>query len=898
MKHLTLLKKLFEEHNTPFPTPTELSTINQPTLATLLCDTTHTNNHPPHKSSSHTISTILKEIKTEIKLAENTTNIRTALSVNYSILIKSHILKTQKAILLLHSSTLSFYRKISGLCVREAKRAFSRTSRVNPLLKGKKLTKEISLYHRKTDKTEKDSKKKIEKEQIEKKKKDFEQKESERQSRKLNFLLTQTELFSHFIMHKKKEGFVYEKDSKEGGVSDSKDRLEGVNNSTDKQDPLSNSTNEQQGFNETTNEQHPFINSINEQHPFINSTDKQHPLSTNGITTTIEQHPFNNTPTDIPVIDTKSLADKEIARTQEYSSTSKKSLYTSLQQPNILTCKLKDYQLKGLNWLANLYDQGINGILADDMGLGKTVQAISFLAYLYETENITGPFLIVTPASTLHNWLQEFEKFLPSFKIVPYWGSILERKALRKNWYKSGIGITAGGVNNIKSGEGVSNSNKNNKGSKGSKGVNNSTNEQHPLSNSADKQHPVNDSSNTYHPLSKSTDKQHPFNNSSNTYHPLSNTNSNLHTNTFNCVVTSYQIIVTDEKYFNKVKWNYMILDEAQAIKSSTSLRWKVLLNIKCRNRLLLTGTPIQNSMQELWALLHFIMPTLFDSHDEFNDWFSKEIESSAESKKVVSKAHLQRLHLILQPFMLRREKKDVKDELGIKTEKDVFCRLSYRQRMLYYGIEDSFKSKGVLSKVYSKGVLEGRFNTEDNVGDLGGVEGGVNDKDSKLDSIKGVGVKDSGIKGVNNSTYEQEGVNNSTNTLHPVTSNLDVSLFGLNTEYDNKDLDCLMNMAMQLRKVCNHPNLFEKPEVKSGFNFNKCYFIGRPYVDKGVSRIEMCLPRIVREFVEEKRRGCYSQENKTFSISYMDNTSDTSHMDNTPNTSHNNNTSDISLYG
>ncbi|TBT98878.1 helicase [Hamiltosporidium magnivora] len=206
---------------------------------------------------------------------------------------------------------------------------------------------------------------------------------------------------------------------------------------------------------------------------------------------------------------------------------------------------------------------------------------------------------------------------------------------------------------------------------------------------------------------------------------------------------------------------------------------------------------------------------------------------------------------------------------------------------MLYYGIEDSFKSKGVLSKVYSKGVLEGRFNTEDNVGDLGGVEGGVNDKDSKLDSIKGVGVKDSGIKGVNNSTYEQEGVNNSTNTLHPVTSNLDVSLFGLNTEYDNKDLDCLMNMAMQLRKVCNHPNLFEKPKVKSGFNFNKCYFIGRPYVDKGVSRIEMCLPRIVREFVEEKRRGCYSQENKTFSISHMDNTSDTSH---------NNNTSDISL--
>lgn len=55
---------------------------------------------------------------------------------------------------------------------------------------------------------------------------------------------------------------------------------------------------------------------------------------------------------------------------------------------------------------------------------------------------------------------------------------------------------------------------------------------------------------------------------------------------------------MTDEQYFQKVKWQYMVLDEAQAIKSSASARWKVLLGFNCRNRLLLTGTPIQNSMQ------------------------------------------------------------------------------------------------------------------------------------------------------------------------------------------------------------------------------------------------------------------------------------------------------------
>ena len=95
--------------------------------------------------------------------------------------------------------------------------------------------------------------------------------------------------------------------------------------------------------------------------------------------------------------------------------------------------------------------------------------------------------------------------------------------------------------------------------------------------------------------------------------------------------------MISDFKYFNRIKWQYLVLDEAQAIKSSSSQRWKMLLEFRCRNRLLLSGTPIQNSMAELWALLHFVMPSLFDSHDEFNDWFSKDIESSAAE----SKAHI-----------------------------------------------------------------------------------------------------------------------------------------------------------------------------------------------------------------------------------------------------------------
>lgn len=74
--------------------------------------------------------------------------------------------------------------------------------------------------------------------------------------------------------------------------------------------------------------------------------------------------------------------------------------------PSSFQGTLKEYQIKGLRWLNNLFEQGINGILADEMGLGKTIQAISLLAHVSHTKNVWGPFLIVAPNSTLFNWQQ------------------------------------------------------------------------------------------------------------------------------------------------------------------------------------------------------------------------------------------------------------------------------------------------------------------------------------------------------------------------------------------------------------------------------------------------------------------------------------------------------------
>jgi len=181
----------------------------------------------------------------------------------------------------------------------------------------------------------------------------------------------------------------------------------------------------------------------------------------------------------------------------------------------------------------------------------------------------------------------------------------------------------------------------------------------------------------------------------------------------FHVVVTSYQLLVSDEKFFKPIKWQYMILDEAQALKNSGSQRWQSLLSFSCRNRLLLTGTPIQNNMAELWSLLHFIMPTLFDNHAQFSEWFSKGVEGASQGKEdTLSDYQLKRLHAILKPFMLRRVKTEVAVEMVEKHEVNVLCDLSRRQRLMYDAlrrkvpIADLMKSGGVLSDRRVMGLL------------------------------------------------------------------------------------------------------------------------------------------------------------------------------------------------
>ncbi|CAL9736143.1 transcription regulatory protein Snf2p [Monosporozyma servazzii] len=281
----------------------------------------------------------------------------------------------------------------------------------------------------------------------------------------------------------------------------------------------------------------------------------------------------------------------------DYYNVAHKVREETKKQPSILIGgTLKEYQLKGLQWMVSLFNNHLNGILADEMGLGKTIQTISLLTYLYETKNVHGPFLVIVPLSTLSNWTNEFEKWAPTLRTVSFKGSPAERKSKQAT---------------IKSGN-------------------------------------------------------------------------------FDVVVTTFEYIIKEKALLSKVKWVHMIIDEGHRMKNAQS-KLSLTLNTYYHSdyRLILTGTPLQNNLPELWALLNFVLPKIFNSVKSFDEWFNTpfantggqdKIELSEEETLLV----IRRLHKVLRPFLLRRLKKDVEKDLPDKVEKVIKCKMSGLQQIMY----------------------------------------------------------------------------------------------------------------------------------------------------------------------------------------------------------------------
>ncbi|XP_053987837.1 helicase domino isoform X5 [Hylaeus volcanicus] len=172
--------------------------------------------------------------------------------------------------------------------------------------------------------------------------------------------------------------------------------------------------------------------------------------------------------------------------------------------------------------------------------------------------------------------------------------------------------------------------------------------------------------------------------------------------NAFHICITSYKLVIQDHQSFRRKKWKYLILDEAQNIKNFKSQRWQLLLNFQTQRRLLLTGTPLQNNLMELWSLMHFLMPNVFQSHREFKEWFSNPVTGMIEGNSEYNENIIRRLHKVLRPFLLRRLKTEVEKQLPKKYEHVIMCRLSKRQRYLY----DDFMSRAKTKETLASGNL------------------------------------------------------------------------------------------------------------------------------------------------------------------------------------------------
>lgn len=266
------------------------------------------------------------------------------------------------------------------------------------------------------------------------------------------------------------------------------------------------------------------------------------------------------------------------------------------EQPYLISGgTLHPYQLRGVEWLVSLFENGLNGILADEMGLGKTIQTISFLAYLIE-QQIQGPYLVVAPLSTLQNWVNEINRFAPSIPVLKYHGRREERADVQR--------------------------------------------------------------SKIFRDLVKRNPKS------------LNKT----------IVVTSYEVILKDSTILQKIQWKYMVIDEGHRLKN---MNCKLIKELKKydTNRLLLTGTPLQNNLAELWSLLNFLLPDVFSDLESFQAWFDTGGDLSLSN---YSDSLIRSLHEILRPFLLRRLKSQVSRSLPDKREYVIYGNLTVQQTELY----------------------------------------------------------------------------------------------------------------------------------------------------------------------------------------------------------------------
>ncbi|MGW1010173.1 DEAD/DEAH box helicase [Streptomyces termitum] len=252
-------------------------------------------------------------------------------------------------------------------------------------------------------------------------------------------------------------------------------------------------------------------------------------------------------------------------------------------QPAALAATLRDYQLRGLNWLHRMTSLGLGGCLADDMGLGKTITLIALHLHRQGEPATAGPTLVVCPTSLMGNWQREFERFAPGTRVRRFHGTGRDLD-----------GLAAGDV-----------------------------------------------------------------------------------------VLTTYGTMRLDAGRLAALPWGLLVADEAQHVKNPYSATARQLRTIGARARVALSGTPVENNLSELWAILDWTTPGLLGGLGAFRRRYAAAVEGGTDP------AAAERLGALVRPFLLRRRKSDpgIAPELPPKTETDRAVSLTPEQAGLYEAV-------------------------------------------------------------------------------------------------------------------------------------------------------------------------------------------------------------------
>ncbi|MDF0375901.1 DEAD/DEAH box helicase [Streptomyces sp. KA12] len=275
-------------------------------------------------------------------------------------------------------------------------------------------------------------------------------------------------------------------------------------------------------------------------------------------------------------------------------------------QPEALDAALRDYQLRGLNWLHTMTSLGLGCCLADDMGLGKTITLIALHLHRRTIEAAAGPTLVVCPASLMGNWQREVERFAPGTPVRRFHGGSRSLEGLADGEF----------------------------------------------------------------------------------------------------VLTTYGTMRLDTARLAEVSWGMVVADEAQHVKNPHSATARQLRTIGARARVALTGTPVENNLSELWAILDWTTPGLLGRLGTFRTRWASAVESGNDP------AAAERLASLVRPFLLRRRKSDpgIAPELPPKTETDRAVSLTAEQAGLYEAVvretldeisgADGFARRGLIVKL------------------------------------------------------------------------------------------------------------------------------------------------------------------------------------------------------